>query len=137
MAGITERNQIKNELVGMGYSLKYIDEWQPKTRLYRHKAAYSVTGTMMEGVGTFISNVPGSPDYVLRKAKIGLFPWTPSDSCTCRWCLESRQPGEPIQQVSQDTSGVAGGQGVEEGAPAAPISRRRESGQTGPYYQAS
>jgi len=132
MAGITERNQMKNELAGMGYSLKYIDEWQPKTRLYRHKAAYNSEGTMMEGVGTFISNVPGNPDYVLRKAKIGLFPWMPGDTCTCKWCLERRQPDEPVQQSSQDAAGTA----VMSSSAAVPVSRRKESGQTGPYYQA-
>jgi hypothetical protein len=137
MAGITERNKQKTELAAMGYSLRYIDEWQPKTILYRHKAAYNTEGTMMEGVGTFIGNVPGTPDYVVRKSRIGLFTWPPSDTCICKWCLERRQPGEPVQQASQDTPGAAEGQRVGEGASATPVSRRRETGQTGPYYQAS
>ena len=81
MAGITERNKQKNELAGMGYSLRYIDEWQRKTRLYRHKAAYNVDGVVMEDVGTFVDNVPGNPDYVLRKSRIGLFPWEPAQDC--------------------------------------------------------
>jgi hypothetical protein len=94
MAGITDRNRQKNELAGIGYSLRYIDEWQPKARLYRHKAAYNVEGVMMEDVGTYVDNVPGNPDYVLRKAKIGLFPWLPSAECSCKWCGE-RQVATP------------------------------------------
>jgi hypothetical protein len=136
MAGITERNQLKNDLVAMGYSLKYIDEWQPKTRLYRHKAAYNAAGAMMEDVGTFVGNVPGSPDYVSRKSKIGLFTWPPSDSCSCKWCLEGRSPSGPTQQVGQDASDAVGGQMVDKGVPAASPPRRRGGGQTGPYYQA-
>ena len=88
MAGITERNKQRNELAGIGYSLRYIDEWQPKTTLYRHKPSYYVTGEMDADVGTAVKGVPGSPDYVLRKAKIGLFRWPPSDTCTCKWCGE-------------------------------------------------
>ena len=137
MVGITERNRQKNELASIGFSLKYIDEWQPKTTLYRHKPSYTVSGEMAEDVGSVVKNVPGSPDYVLRKARIGLFPWMPGDTCTCKWCLEGRQPGEPVQQASQDTPGAAEGQRVGEGASATPVSRRRETGQTGPYYQVS
>ena len=137
MAGITERNKQKAELAGMCYSLRYIDEWQPKAILYRHKAAYNAEGTMMEGVGTFIGNVPGNPDYVLRKSRIGLFTWPPSDTCTCKWCLERRQPDEPVQQASQDASDAVEVDVARESASTASVSRRRGSGQTGPYYQAS
>ena len=90
MAGITERNKQKNELAGIGYSFLYIDEWQPKTTLYRHKPSYYVSGEMDSDVGTAVKGVPGSPDYVLRKAKIGLFPWPPSAECSCKWCGERR-----------------------------------------------
>ena len=86
--GITERNKQKVELINQGFSLRYIDEWQPKTILYRHKEAYNYEGDMTEAVGTFVPNVPGNPDYVLRKAKIGLFPWKPSSECECQWCIE-------------------------------------------------
>ena len=86
--GITERNKLKQELAGLGYSLKYIDEWSPKTRLYRHKASYNVVGEVMDDVGTYMDNVPGNPDYVQRKAKIGLFTWKPGPECQCKWCAE-------------------------------------------------
>ena len=107
MAGITERNRQKNELTSIGFSMKYIDEWQPKTILYRHKPSYSVSGEISEDVGTSVKGVPGSPDYVLRKARIGLFPWRPSDECTCKWCAERSQEKEPVAQAAEtDTEPV-------------------------------
>ena len=81
MVGITERNKQKLELANSGFSLRYIDEWQPKTTLYRHKASYNIQGELVRDVGTSIVGVPGNPDYVLRKARIGLFPWKPNESC--------------------------------------------------------
>jgi len=89
--GMTERNKLKNELSGMGFSLRYIDEWTPKTRLYRHKPSYYVNGGISGEIGSYIDNVPGNPDYVARKAKIGLFPWAPSDTCSCQWCRELKK----------------------------------------------
>lgn len=86
VTGITERNKMKTELASIGYSLKYIDEWQPKITFYRHKPSYNVEGKMTDDIGTSVSNLPGSPDYVLRKSKIGLFQWPPSDTCECQWC---------------------------------------------------
>ena len=113
MAGITERNKMKDELIDLGYSMRYIDEWQPKTRLYRHKAAYNADGAIMEGVGTFVDNVPGSPDYVMRKAKIGLYTWPPTDSCTCKWCMDNRKPSDPVpseeSMVSTQTYSIGRG----------------------------
>ena len=95
MAGITERNQQKNELASAGFTLRYIDEWQAKTTLYRHKPSYNSDGAITEDVGTSVRGVPGSPDYVLKKAQIGLFPWVPSESCTCEWCAERQLEAEP------------------------------------------
>ena len=103
MAGITERNQQKNELANNGFSLRYIDEWQPKTTLYRHKPSYNVDGEITEDVGTTVRGVPGSPDYVLRKSKIGLFPWPPNVGCTCRWCAGNR-PEQEVPSVAESVS---------------------------------
>jgi hypothetical protein len=124
MAGITERNKQKNELAGMGYSLRYIDEWQPKTRLYRHKAAYNVDGVVMEGVGTFVDNVPGNPDYVLRKSRIGLFPWEPGQGCQCTWCKER---GE--HTFAPEATAVGGSLGPGKGS--------RNTAKVGPYFESS
>ena len=104
MAGITERNQQKLELANAGFTLRYIDEWQPKTTLYRHKASYNAEGKISQDIGSTIKGVPGSPDYVLRKARIGLFPWKPGDECLnrapangCQWCKEraSKENSQP------------------------------------------
>ena len=103
MAGITERNQQKIELANNGFTLRYIDEWQPKTTLYRHKPSYNVDGEITEDVGTTVKGVPGSPDYVLRKSKIGLFPWPPSEGCTCRWCV-GNQPEKEVPSVAESVS---------------------------------
>tara|TARA_Y100000310_G_scaffold101322_1_gene99339 strand:+ start:123 stop:449 length:327 start_codon:yes stop_codon:yes gene_type:complete len=97
MVGITERNQQKLELTNVGFSLKYIDEWPPKTTLYRHKPSYDVSGVVAEGIGTTVKGVPGNPDYVLRKAKIGLFPWVPSESCECRWCSDRKSEQKSVE----------------------------------------
>ena len=98
MVGITERNQQKRDLVNIGYSMKYIDDWQPKATLYRHKPSYNVSGEVAEDVGSTIKVVPGNPDYVLRKAKIGLFTWAPGESCECQWCAETstERSEEPV-----------------------------------------
>jgi hypothetical protein len=101
MAGISERNVQKQELVSAGYSLKYIDEWQPKTTLYRHKTSLNAEGELAYEVGTAITGVPGSPDYVLRKSKIGMFPWMPGDGCSCRWC-NVKNPEAPQEEPEQE-----------------------------------
>tara|TARA_Y100000310_G_C20384593_1_gene669801 strand:- start:312 stop:737 length:426 start_codon:yes stop_codon:yes gene_type:complete len=112
MVGITERNQQKLELANAGFSLKYIDEWQPKTTLYRHKPSYYVAGGVSEDIGTMVKGVPGSPDYVLRKSKIGLFPWVPDDGCECRWCVE-RMAGNAKAEPVGETPGAESNPAVE------------------------
>ena len=102
MAGITERNQQKMELVNSGFSMRYIDEWQAKTILYRHKASLNVQGEVVRDVGTTLTGVPGNPDYVLRKAKIGLFPWKPGVSCDCKWCKDSYVEPAPEPEVNSE-----------------------------------
>jgi len=108
MAGITERNQQKLELVNQGFSMRYIDEWQPKATLYRHKPSYTVDGEISEEVGSTTAGVPGNPDYVLRKAKIGLFPWKPSNECECRWCIATdwsvKEPEEAVVTIDRGSS---------------------------------
>ena len=114
MAGVKERNQQKIELANAGFTLRYIDEWQPKTTLYRHKPSYNVDGEITEDIGSSVHGVPGSPDYVLRKAKIGLFPWQPSEGCTCKWCVERNQVDAVADSISDEaaTQPVATAQGI-------------------------
>ena len=89
-----ERTELRQDLVGQGYHWDYIDEWQPKVSLYRHRAMISPSGDLISDVGTKLDNLPGNPDYVSRKARLGLYPWPPGGTCTCRWCAE-RKP-EPL-----------------------------------------
>ena len=115
MTGITERNRQKDELTSVGFSMKYIDEWSPRTTLYRHKPSYNVDGELMEGIGTTVRGVPGEPSYVLKKAKIGLFPWKPNEGCTCKWCFETEAEGAVKAQVAEaapEPSGTGKGSGV-------------------------
>ena len=108
MVGITERNKQKLELANAGFSMGYIDDWQSKTTLYRHKPSYNNEGKIIGPVGTTITGVPGNPDYVLRKAKIGLFPWKPNQECDCTWCRETDWKAQEPQTVKGfcDTCGV-------------------------------
>jgi len=117
VTGITERNQMKAELVNLGYSLKYIDDWQPKTTLYRHRPAYNAEGVMSDAIGTAVLNVPGNPDYVFRKSKIGLFPWMPSEKCECQWCgvAGSEQIEEPVTSVVASVPESASTVGIQDG----------------------
>jgi hypothetical protein len=101
MAGITERNIQKQELVNAGYSMRYIDEWQPKTTLYRHKPSYTSDGEISQDVGTAVKGVPGEPGYVLSKSRQGLFQWMPGDGCSCRWC-NVKNPEAPQEEPEQE-----------------------------------
>ena len=123
--GMQEYNKVKNELTGLGYSMRYVDEWQPKTRLYRHKAAYNVDGDLTDEVGTYTDNVPGDPRYLLRKAKIGMFGFPPSETCTCKWCNEDNRT-----QVAAKTEVVESA--PESGAPVAPLGRGKR--RMGPHF---
>jgi hypothetical protein len=109
--GTKERTELREELVNQGYSWEYIDEWQPKTTLYRHREMLSPDGAVVSPAGTALRNMPGNPDYVNKKAMVGLFTWPPSETCTCRWCNErnSQTPQqEPEQEAEEPTfSGTA------------------------------
>jgi|TARA_Y100000310_G_scaffold234127_1_gene237065 hypothetical protein len=98
-----ERTDLRQELVSSGYSWDYIDEWPSKTTLYWHR------DNGVKEVGQAVSGVPGNPDYVSRKARIGLLQWPPSEACTCRWCMERKRdpdtsPDEKIDEVESSSS---------------------------------
>lgn len=126
MAGMTERNRQKIELAGRGYSTSYINDWSAKTTLYRHKPSYNQNGEVVAEIGTTVSGVPGNPDYVLRKSKIGLFAWAPSDQCKCKWCGErveepvssvsSKQEESTVEEVVKESSYFARGRKQESGS---------------------
>ena len=126
-----ERTELRKDLVGQGYHWDYIDEWQHKVSLYRHRAMISPSGELVSAVGTKLDNLPGNPDYVNRKGRQGLYPWPPGDTCTCRWCATR----EPISQASQSIAPPiekAVEKVVEEDR-----SPRRGKRRTGPWFQQS
>ena len=105
--GTKERTEMRDKLVSQGYDWKYIDEWQPKVTLYRHCPVYSPSGAETSPRGAAIHNLPGNPDYVHKKTRIGLFTWQPSDTCTCHWCVEESKastktkPDVVIEEVDE------------------------------------
>ena len=117
-----ERTDLRQELGGQGYAWEYIDEWPVKTTLYWHR------DNGAKAIGTAVSGVPGSPDYVSRKARIGLLQWPPSEACICKWCVDRRGP--------VDGAGDATEHGGEE-ASSVPSTQSRGGRKTGPYYKAS
>jgi len=119
-----ERTDLRQELVGQGYSWKYVDDWASKITLYRHREVKNPSGETVGQVGAVLSNLPGNPDYVNRKARQGLLSWPPSDSCICRWCMALKGATEPTP--------------AREEAQEAPVAQRpKEKGRKGPYYQSS
>ena len=103
MATTKERVQMREELNGQGYSWEYIDEWQPKITLYRHAAKVNLSSQeVIEPVGHAVDNLPGEPSYVLRKARLGMLPYPPGDSCTCRWCDERAVEADRIQNIPDE-----------------------------------
>ena len=98
-----ERTELRNELVSQGYAWEYVDEWQPKTTFYLHRAKKNQVGEEVIPVGTKISGVPGNPDYVARKARIGMLPYPPSDTCECKWCSISNERADKVNG-SEETS---------------------------------
>ena len=121
-----ERTDLRTELVSQGYSWNYIDEWQPKITLYRHKDIKNPGGEIVSEAGTKIEGLPGTPDYVTRKARQGLLQWPPSDSCTCRWCM-GRKETQPEIAHSSDSIKV-------EEAPVASSGKGKKK--TGPFQRA-
>ena len=98
MVSFRDRKQTREELVGAGYSWEYLDTWQPKTVLYRHADGLNVDGDVVHPYGSTVEGVPGNPDYVLSKAKIGFFPYPPNEHCNCKWCVER------VVKIDRDSS---------------------------------
>jgi len=102
MAGITLTNQEKRELENVGHVSSLIDDSPARLVLYRHKPDYNTSGAIVADVGTSENNASGNTSYMLKKSKIGRFPWKPGEECLsrpfkgiggepthgCRWCRE-------------------------------------------------
>jgi hypothetical protein len=107
MVTTKERTEMREQLVGQGYSCGNIDAWQPKISLYLHAPKVNSSSEIIHPVGTKIENLPGSPDYVLRKSVLGMLPYPPSDTCECRWCairkVEVETVVEPVSEVVEES----------------------------------
>ena len=97
-----ERIEIREQLIGQGYSWEYVDGWQPKISLYRHAATLTQDGVVISPIGAKLENLPGNPDYVLRKSRLGLLPYPPSDACECRWCASRNAQAEPVTESGEE-----------------------------------
>ena len=102
-----ERTDLREELVSQGYSWDYIDEWQPKVTLYRHRELKNPSGEVVSEVGTKVEGLPGNPDYISRKARQGLLQWPSGDSCTCKWCAERNKAATPDTSETQEKPAVS------------------------------
>ena len=51
MVSLSDRQRMRQELVSQGYSWEYVDEWQPKTTLYRHAPGLDIQGNEAFPVG--------------------------------------------------------------------------------------
>jgi hypothetical protein len=102
-----ERTDLRTELVSQGYSWNYIDEWQSKITLYRHREIKNPGGEVVSVAGTKVEGLPGNPDYVSKKARQGLLQWPPSDSCTCGWCMSRREKTDTLPRVEAEETPVA------------------------------
>ena len=96
-----ERTDLRKELVSQGYAWEYVDEWQPKTTLYLHAPRLNEQGDVVKPAGATVENLPGSPDYVLGKARLGMLPYPPSSTCECRWCAIYNAQAE-VKTESED-----------------------------------
>ena len=102
MVNLSDRQRMRSDLVAAGYSWEYIDEWQPKTTLYRHAPTMSEDGQVISPVGTKVENLPGNPDYVSRKAKLGMLPYPPGEGCECKWCAVHSTHAEPVTETGEE-----------------------------------
>ena len=102
MVSFRDRRATREELVNAGYSWEYLDTWQAKTVLYRHADGLNVEVDVVHPHGSTVEGVPGSPEYVLQKSRIGWFPYPPSNACTCRWCAERTVEAQKFEAVPDD-----------------------------------
>jgi len=84
-----ERTYLKGELAKMGIKGDYLDSWQPRGPMWRHKPQLNISGNEVQPAGIEIPNQPLLWDHQLRMAvRIGALPWKPSKDCGCKLCRE-------------------------------------------------
>ena len=83
-----ERQQLKRELGKLGIRGEYLEGWQPREDLWRHKPGLNNFGKEVKPVGSVVANQPSDWDHKLRLAVRGTLPWRPTRDCQCKACRE-------------------------------------------------
>jgi len=74
----------KADLAAKGYSIQYINSWQPKVDMWWHRDWLNLEGEVVKSAGTLVPNQPGNPDTQMRLSTRGLLPWKPGEDCLSR-----------------------------------------------------
>jgi len=85
---LAERNRLKAELRKMGIKGEYLDSWQPREDLWRHKPQLNNNGKEIKPAGAVVPNQPSDLDHKMRLAIRGILPWKPDKTCMCKGCRE-------------------------------------------------
>ena len=83
-----ERSELKRELAKMGIKGDYLNGWQPREDLWRHKPGLNNFGKEVFRAGAVVANQPSLWDHKLRMAVRGILPWKPNALCQCKACRE-------------------------------------------------
>ena len=105
MVAITERQELRRKLVEQGFTWEFIDEPNPKTVMYRHAPGMNVEGEVVFPVGSiWPGKTTTDARYILSKAKIGVFPFPPSEGHDCKWCAANKvEVGDSVQIEEQES----------------------------------
>jgi hypothetical protein len=109
-----QRQAVRAELVSYGYSWQYVDSWAPKLTLYWHRPQLNTEGQMVKPIGTVLPMQPGNPEHAAKKARMGLLPWPPNETCQCKACRERNgtvRTGEKFMAPTEVTR-IANSQGI-------------------------
>ena len=74
----------------------------PRPRSTGIRRGLDVEGNEVFPVGSEVKGVPGNPDYVLRKARLGMYPYPPSDGCSCSWCSQRSQNTRALEAMKEE-----------------------------------
>jgi len=102
LVGINQRQQLRKELVEQGFTWEFIDEPNPKIKMYRHAPGMNVDGVVVFPAGSvWPGKTTTDPRYILSKARIGVFPFPPSEHHECKWCAAS-YPKTPVEEIKEE-----------------------------------
>jgi hypothetical protein len=86
------RKEVEREWKKLGVPGNVLDTWQPRQNCWSHTPQLTPGGSIAKPAGTFMPNLPGNPDHAMRKARIGVLPWPPAETCRCKACRERDWP---------------------------------------------